>query len=329
MAAMNKNPGKKAFWRLFSPLVAYWLVQIVFSFLTSFVMMIVKAKELAPILFVDQENATEAELQKVFNTVNQIALEFYQQYQLECATASALCLILVMGILFWQDRRKEALGQIKAFQMGYSQSDTSQSVPSQGQVRKEKSEDVVSVGKYVLLLGLGVSFCIAANCLVGMMELAFADEAYQEAAAVLYGPPFPIQILCSGIIIPISEELFYRGVVFKRFREQISFMGAAFISAFIFSASHGNFVQALYTVGMGMLLAYVYEKYGSLKAPLCLHITANIVSLLCTQLGVFDWLMQNKLWMAVLAVAGTFVGTMVFVNIQKVDKNLQFTNDKK
>lgn len=287
---MNKNPGKKAFWRLFSPLVAYWLVQIVVSFLTSFVMMIVKAGELAPVLFVDSENATEAELQTVFDTVNRIALEFYRQYQLECATASALCLILVMGIMFWQDRKKETTF-VKA----------------------------APAVKYSLILGLGISVCLAANCLVGLTELAFVDEAYQEAAAVLYGPPFLIQILCSGIIIPVSEELFFRGVVFKRFRERIGFMGAAFISSFIFSAGHGNLVQALYTVGLGMLLAYAYEKYGSFKAPLCLHITANLVSLFCTRFGVFDWLMQNRLGMALLAVAGTFVGTVMFVNIQKIE----------
>lgn len=317
MVAMKGSPEKKAFWRLFSPLLAYWIVQVVFSSLLSFVMMIVKAKDLAPILFVDQENVTEAELQTVFDAVNKIAGEFYQQYQLECATASALCLILVMGIMFWQDRKREMTGQ--AAVAGW--------MPSAGQMvvtgrmapagQAEPVKRAVPASKYVLLLGLGVSFCLAANCLVGMTELAFTDGAYQEAA-ISYDPSFPLQVLCSGLVIPLSEELFYRGVIFKRFRERIGFVGAAFISAFVFSTSHGNLVQALYTIGLGMLLAYAYEKYGSFKAPLCLHVVTNVTLLVCTQMGVFDWLMQNKPWMAVLAVAGTFVGTMMFVNIQKV-----------
>lgn len=344
---MKGSPERKAFWRLFSPLVAYWIVQIVFSFLLSFVMMIMKAKELAPILFTDQESMTEVEIQTVMDTVNQIAGEFYVQYQLECATASALCLILVMGVMFWQDRKREAAGRLAVSgsmapmgrmpQMGQmpSMGQTSsegrgasmgQAAPagqgaSMGRVAgngRMEPAVVASGSKYVLLFGLGVSFCLAANCLVGMTELAFADEAYQEAAAVLYGPSFPMQVLCSGLIIPLSEELFYRGLVFKRFRERVGFLGAAFISSFIFSTSHGNVVQALYTIGLGMLLSYAYEKYGSFKAPLFLHVVANVTSLVCTRTGVFDWLMKNKPWMAALAVAGTFVGTTMYVMIQKI-----------
>lgn len=307
---MKGSPEKKAFWRLFSPLVAYWIVQIVFSFLLSFVMMIIKAKELAPILFTEQESMTEMEFQTVMDTVNQIAGEFYVQYQLECATASALCLILVMGVMFWQDRKREAAGQAEPAGQGAP-------IGRVAMTGRMEPARAVPISEYMLLFGLGVSFCLAANCLVGMTELAFADEAYQEAAAVLYGPSFPMQVLCSGLIIPLSEELFYRGLVFKRFRERIGFLGAAFISSFVFSTSHGNVVQALYTIGLGMLLSYAYEKYGSFKAPLFLHVVANMTSLICTRTGAFDWLMKNKPWMAVLAVAGTFVGTTMYVMIQK------------
>lgn len=325
-------------------MVAYWIVQIVFSFLLSFVMMIIKAKELAPILFTEQESMTEMEFQTVMDTVNQIAGEFYVQYQLECATASALCLILVMGIMFWQDRKREAAGQAAVAgcmaplgrmpQMGQMSPEgrgasMGQAAPAgQGapigrvaMIGRMEPARAVPVSKYMLLFGLGASFCLAANCLVGMTELAFADEAYQEAAAVLYGPSFPVQVLCSGLIIPLSEELFYRGLVFKRFRERIGFFWAAFISSFVFSTSHGNVVQALYTIGLGMLLSYAYEKYGSFKAPLFLHVVANVTSLVCTRTGVFDWLMKNKPWMAVLAVAGTFVGTTMYVMIQKIGED--------
>lgn len=302
-------------------MAAYWIVQIVFSFLLSFVMMIIKAKELAPILFTEQESMTEMEFQTVMDTVNQIAGEFYVQYQLECATASALCLILVMGVMFWQDRKREAAGQAEPAGQGAP-------IGRGAMTRRMEPARAVPISEYMLLFGLGVSFCLAANCLVGMTELAFADEAYQEAAAVLYGPSFPMQVLCSGLIIPLSEELFYRGLVFKRFRERIGFLGAAFISSFVFSTSHGNVVQALYTIGLGMLLSYVYEKYGSFKAPLFLHVVANMTSLICTRTGAFDWLMKNKPWMAVLAVAGTFVGTTMYVMIQKTGEEKADKPDK-
>ena len=285
---MKRSPESKALWRLFTPLLAYWIVKLVVDFLTTCVMMIVKAEEIAPLVNNNQQTVTEEEMQKIMIEMSKIVQEFYVQYQLECTVALAVCMILVMGIMFWQDRKREA---------------------------KERTEPVnmVSAVKYIPIVGLGIAFCLVGNCLAGLSGLVFSDETYQETAAVLYGASFLIQLVSSGLIIPLAEELFYRGLVFKRFREQGSFLLAAVLSTFLFTSGHGNLVQGLYTIVLGFLLCFVYEKVGSLKAPLCLHITANVVSLCCTQFGLFDWLMANKMWMAVLAVAGTFVGTTILM----------------
>ena len=46
---MKRSPESKALWRLFTPLLAYWIVKLVVDFLTTCVMMIVKAEEIATI----------------------------------------------------------------------------------------------------------------------------------------------------------------------------------------------------------------------------------------------------------------------------------------
>ena len=43
----------------------------------------------------------------------------------------------------------------------------------------------------------------------------------------------------------------------------------------------------IYTFLLGMLLCYVYEKFGSMKAPIMLHIVLNLGSLIFTDIGVF------------------------------------------
>lgn len=295
---MKRSPESKALWRLVTPLLAYWVVKLVVDFLQTCVMMIVKAEEIAPLMKYNLQTVTEEEMLEMTAELSKIVQEFVLQYQLECTVALAVCMILVMGIMFWNDRKKEAEKRAAA----------ESTVPV----------NVVPAGRYMLIIGLGAAFCLAGNCLAGMTGLVYSDQAYQEMASAFYGVSFFMQIAGSGIIIPLAEELFYRGLVFKRFREQGSFFLAAALSTILFSSGHGNFVQSLYTIGLGFLLCFVYEKYDSLKAPLCLHITANLVSLCCTQFGVFDWLMANKMWMAILAVTGVFVGTVMFVYIRQM-----------
>lgn len=311
---MKRSPESKALWRLFTPLLAYWVVKLVVDFLQTCVMMIVKAEEIAPLMNYNLQTVTDEEMREMTAALSEIVQEFYLQYQLECTVALAVCMIVVMGIMFWNDRKKEAEKRAEK-QAAVVSSAAVDGTPANTVPTGAAAANSVPAGRYVLIVGLGVVFCLVGNCLAGMSGLVYSDQAYQETAAVFYGASFVMQIVGSGIIIPLSEELFYRGLVFKRFREQGSFWLAAAVSTLLFSGGHGNLVQGLYTIGLGVLLAFVYERYGSLKAPLCLHITANIVSLCCTQFGVFDWLMANKMWMAVLAVAGTFVGAVIVVSL--------------
>ena len=79
----------------------------------------------------------------------------------------------------------------------------------------------------------------------------------------------------------------FRGVLYQRYRETRGFYYAAIWSALFFSVTHTNTVQMIYTFLLGILLCYVYEKFGSMKAPIMLHIVLNLGSLIFTDIGVF------------------------------------------
>ena len=108
--------------------------------------------------------------------------------------------------------------------------------------------------QYIWTAILGAMVCIGGNVLIVMTNLAF--------------------------VIPVSEELLFRGLLFRRCRALMGFFPAALSISILFGFSHGNLVQFLYAMGLGMLLAYVCEKYGSLKAAILLHVTANLTSLI-------------------------------------------------
>ena len=170
-----------------------------------------------------------------------------------------------------------------------------------------------------LIVILSIAVAVGLNCLLLFADIAQYSERYQEATVVLYSPPFIQQILYSGILIPILEELLFRGLMFRLLRRWIAFPWAMVFSAVVFGAYHGNIVQFIYATICGVLLAYLCEKYDSIIAPVLSHMMMNLVSIILTQAGVFAWVMDSGV--KVLFVVAFCVATGVFAlyMLQKMD----------
>lgn len=76
---------------------------------------------------------------------------------------------------------------------------------------------------------------------------------------------------------PLSEELFFRGFMFGILRKRYSFWLAAMITSFIFGAAHG-LVLLFAMLLLSVFLCYLTEKYGTLDAPVFVHIVNNVLS---------------------------------------------------
>ena len=157
------------------------------------------------------------------------------------------------------------------------------------------------------------------NNLIFLSALSAASETYSDTMQTLYGQGFAVQILVLGILMPTCEELVYRGLVYKRLRYTSPFWAAALYSSLVFAFTHGNLVQGLYGFIMGMMFCYVYEKYGSVKAPILAHITANILSVVGTQFQWFDWLFKDPMRVGISTVLCAFIASSIYVMIQRLN----------
>lgn len=292
---MNQIQRKSPFWSLAGPLLAYlaiqWAVQTVVIIVISLPYM---ADAYASMMQIGMERAVDMqELMEASLQAMEPAFKLVLRFQVEITGAAAAGTMILTVILFVKDRRLEKICGI-------------------GRPGKKPAS------VYILTVILGAAGSIAATCLMAMAQLAFYDSGYQQTAQVMYEAGFPVQLAVLGILIPVSEELMFRGILFKRFRERQGFWYSAICSAVFFMFMHTNTTQMVYAFLLGLMLAYLYEKTGSLKAPALLHILMNSGSVIFTEAGLFRWLGSKPVRMAVAAIGGAFICSAVFVGIQKI-----------
>ncbi len=178
----------------------------------------------------------------------------------------------------------------------------------------------VSFRKYWMIVLLSIPAAVGWNNMLLVIDLAKYSPAYQEAAQSLYAPRLAEQILYSGILIPIIEELMFRGALFGFVRKRMPFAGAATLSAFLFGIYHGNLVQFVYAGVCGMLLAYLYEKFRYVIAPILAHICMNITVCVLTAMDGFAWILAEMPRVVVITSGCVLLVVYMLVLIQNMDK---------
>ncbi len=141
------------------------------------------------------------------------------------------------------------------------------------------------------------------NDLINGLHLNDLFTGYSEVSEQAFsGQPVGLMILVVGIIGPICEELMFRGIVFHRLKDWVKPQAAIAISALLFGIYHGNVVQFFYATCMGVMLAVIYDKTGTLWISIVAHIAANLWSLF----GSSFW---SSLWQQI--PAGMLCGVMI------------------
>ncbi|MBU5894754.1 CPBP family intramembrane metalloprotease, partial [Vibrio cholerae O1] len=74
------------------------------------------------------------------------------------------------------------------------------------------------------------------------------------------------------ILIPIYEQIVFRGIIFGYLRKNFNIIGAVLVQALIFGIMHLNLVQGIYTFILGIVLALIYMYSDSILGNITVHI---------------------------------------------------------
>lgn len=83
-------------------------------------------------------------------------------------------------------------------------------------------------------------------------------------------------VICVVVLIPIFEEIFFRGLIFNELRKNINLLLSIVIQALIFALAHGNVKQGVYAFLLGIITAAAYTWTKSIWSNIAIHITFNL-----------------------------------------------------
>lgn len=90
--------------------------------------------------------------------------------------------------------------------------------------------------------------------------------------------PLTAIALLSILVVPIGEEALMRGFVYPIVRQRFSAPVTIALSACLFALLHGNIVQIILTLPLGIACGYMYEQTHSLTQCVGIHVLFNALT---------------------------------------------------
>jgi membrane protease YdiL (CAAX protease family) len=104
-------------------------------------------------------------------------------------------------------------------------------------------------------------------------------ETVQETVKILQNSTNPeilgLMVIAAVVAAPLCEEIVFRGYLYPAAKRFAGPWAAGIGSALVFAAAHGSIAALLPLFIFGCLLVFIYEKTGSLWAPIAVHFCFN------------------------------------------------------
>ena len=109
-------------------------------------------------------------------------------------------------------------------------------------------------------------------------ESLLASYAEQAGNTVQESPW--LTFLSVVLAAPVFEEVIFRGMIFRLFRQAVPPYWAAALSGVLFGAAHGHLLWAAYAFVLGFFLALLAERAGTITVSVAAHMGFNLTPFL-------------------------------------------------
>jgi membrane protease YdiL (CAAX protease family) len=129
----------------------------------------------------------------------------------------------------------------------------------------------------VIYIRIGVNlFDADLEALLNFGNLFMASRADIIALTTSYGSG--VTLIVIGIIVPIYEEIVFRGVILKSCERYLNFKWANIFQAALFALIHENLFLFPIFFAFGIFTGLLVKKTGSLFGGILFHIINNLIA---------------------------------------------------
>ncbi len=139
------------------------------------------------------------------------------------------------------------------------------------------------VGAFVVVqLGFG----LAVTALIGALgqEVPTIQEEVQSAVQDAGGLALVVSFAVA-LLAPLGEELLYRGVLYQALAKRMPGWPALGLSGLAFGLTHVEPFVIVLTFPLGMALAWMMRRHGTLVVPVMAHVVFNLIGVVLIRLG--------------------------------------------
>lgn len=131
-----------------------------------------------------------------------------------------------------------------------------------------------------LVILAGMSIYLINICAIQVMNMIMPGqvEEYMELMGAISGGNQWVLFLAVGILAPIGEECLFRGLILQKFQKVMPIGAAIVVQAVMFGIFHGNLIQGIYVVLLGVAAGYAAYKLKSVIPAILIHMVNNCMS---------------------------------------------------
>lgn len=146
------------------------------------------------------------------------------------------------------------------------------------------SRDYIRTRPWTLLFWVAILACgtiIPSQWMLELFGLEAPPEMQQMFEKIMRQPAGYFVI---GILVPVAEEMVFRGAILRTLLKQWSPWVAIGVVALLFGLVHGNVAQFIHAFLLGLLLGWLYYRTDSIVPGIVLHWMNNTIAYVLTML---------------------------------------------
>ena len=211
----------------------------------------------------------------------------------DSAVCTSVTALLVLPVLIWMYRSDAAKGMHSnksICRFDGAQQEDCRSQNTQGTAAVKTNRRGKDIRKTAYLIGILV-LCAVSGGILNLLwsgilqQLRIQDHFSNAVQEQLFAGQAMVQLLGLGVLVPLAEELIFRGLIYTRIRKRIPAGAAIFFSALLFALFHGNVIQMIFAFPLALILAWLYECSGWFACPLAFHMGANLTAIVLNLLS--------------------------------------------